>query len=60
MAHHAEQVIACEYQDDQITLVSGSIDCAEVQQRIVSIMEGGEEAFEKRKQVYEAWKPKNS
>lgn len=56
----AEQVIACEYQDDQIELVSGSIDCAEVQQRIVSIMEGGAEAFEKRKQVYEAWKPKNS
>ncbi|EPR1793955.1 TrlF family AAA-like ATPase [Vibrio cholerae] len=56
----AEQVIACEYQDDHIALVNGSIDCAEVQQRIVSIMEGGAEAFEKRKQVYEAWKPKNS
>ncbi|MCT7944692.1 hypothetical protein NE536_04850 [Shewanella sp. SP1W3] len=56
----AEQVIACEYQDDHIALVTGSIDCAEVQQRIVSIMEGGAEAFEKRKQVYEAWKPKNS
>ncbi len=56
----AEQVIACEYKDDKIALVSGSIDCAEVQQRIVSIMEGGAEAFEKRKQVYEAWKPKNS
>jgi len=55
----AEQVIACEYQDDQITLVTGSIDSAEVQQRIVRIMEGGAEAFEKRKQVYEAWKPKN-
>ncbi|TLE15434.1 TrlF family AAA-like ATPase [Vibrio cholerae] len=56
----AEQVIACEYQDDHIALVNGSIDCADVQQRIVSIMEGGAEAFEKRKQVYEAWKPKNS
>lgn len=56
----AEQVIACEYQDDHIALVNGSIDCAQVQQRIVSIMEGGAEAFEKRKQVYEAWKPKNS
>ncbi|NMM42272.1 TrlF family AAA-like ATPase [Pseudoalteromonas arctica] len=56
----AEQVIACEYQDGHIALVNGSIDCAEVQQRIVSIMEGGAEAFEKRKQVYEAWKPKNS
>ena len=56
----AEQVIACEYHDNQIVLVTGSIDCADVQQRIVSIMEGGAEAFEKRKQVYEAWKPKNS
>jgi len=56
----AEQVIACEYKDDHIALVTGSIDCADVQQRIVSIMEGGTEAFEKRKQVYEAWKPKNS
>lgn len=55
----AEQVVACEYIDDQISVVSGSIDCAEVQQRIVGIMEGGAEAFEKRKQVYEAWKPKN-
>ncbi|MDP2128990.1 MAG: histidinol-phosphatase [Pseudohongiella sp.] len=56
----AEQIIACEYRHDHIALVSGSIDCADVQQRIVSIMEGGAEAFEKRKQVYEAWKPKNS
>jgi chromosome segregation protein len=56
----AEQVIVCEYQDDHIDIVSGSIDCADVQQRIVGIMEGGAEAFEKRKQVYEAWKPKNS
>ena len=56
----AEQVIACEYQTDKIALITGSIDCADVQQRIVSIMEGGAEAFEKRKQVYEAWKPKNS
>ena len=56
----AEQVVACEYQDDQIELISGSIDCALIQQRVVGIMEGGAEAFEKRKQVYEAWKPKNS
>ena len=55
----AEQVIACVYQDDHISIVSGSIDCVDVQQRIVGIMEGGAEAFEKRKQVYEAWKPKN-
>lgn len=56
----AEQVIACEYQDNHIRIVSGSIDHVDVQQRIVGIMEGGAEAFEKRKQVYESWKPKNS
>ena len=56
----AEQVVACEYHDDHIEIDSGSIDSTTVQQRIVSIMEGGAEAFEKRKQVYEAWKLKNS
>lgn len=56
----AEQVVACEYQDDKIQTVSGSIDCSSIQQGIVGIMEGGAEAFEKRRQVYEAWKPRNS
>lgn len=56
----AEQVIACDYQDDQIALTIGSIDDETVQQRIVNIMEGGTEAFEKRKQVYDAWKSSNS
>ena len=55
----AEQVIACQYLDEQISTVSGSIDCADIQKKIVGIMEGGAEAFERRKQVYEAWKPKN-
>ena len=55
----AEQVVACQYLDEQISTVSGSIDCADIQKSIVGIMEGGVEAFERRKQVYEAWKPKN-
>lgn len=55
----AEQVVACQYIDEQISTVSGSIDCADIQKSIVGIMEGGAEAFERRKQVYEAWKPKN-
>lgn len=55
----AEQVVACQYLDEQIYTVSGSIDCADIQKSIVGIMEGGAEAFERRKQVYEAWKPKN-
>ncbi|MGD0960986.1 MAG: TrlF family AAA-like ATPase [Methylomonas sp.] len=52
----AEQVIACSYLDERISTVSGSIDRAEIQKHIVGIMEGGAEAFERRMQVYEAWK----
>jgi chromosome segregation protein len=55
----AEQVVCCNYQDDKVAIQSGSIDCPNIQSQIVKIMEGGAEAFEKRKQVYEAWKPKN-
>lgn len=53
----AEQVIACEYLKDRIDFVANSIDSDEIQNRIVNIMEGGIEAFERRKQVYELWKP---
>lgn len=53
----AEQVIACEYVDENIDVVSGSIDSTEIQTKIVNIMEGGMEAFERRKRVYELWKP---
>ncbi|PTN37336.1 TrlF family AAA-like ATPase [Desulfonatronum sp. SC1] len=56
----AEQVIACSYSDDKIHAVSGSIDCPKLQQEIVDIMEGGEEAFRQRKRRYEIWKPLSS
>ncbi|MFA0000448.1 TrlF family AAA-like ATPase [Vibrio lentus] len=52
----AEQVVCCRYDDQKTELFSGSIDNKQVQQQIVSIMEGGQEAFDKRKQVYEVWK----
>ncbi len=55
----AEQVHACRYSDDRMTLKSGSIDCPEIQQEIVDIMEGGEVAFNKRKEIYQIWKPQN-
>lgn len=55
----AEQVIACRYGDDKILAESGGIDCPAIQQHIVDIMEGGEEAFRQRKKVYEIWKPQN-
>ncbi|TKB51815.1 TrlF family AAA-like ATPase [Ferrimonas aestuarii] len=57
----SEQVITCAYigkngSNGIIQTESGSIDNKAMQEHIVTIMEGGKEAFEKRKQVYEAWK----
>ena len=53
----AEQIISCSYSDDLVHVTSGSIDCPKLQQKIVDIMEGGEEAFRQRKRRYEIWKP---
>ncbi|MFI3199369.1 MAG: histidinol-phosphatase [Methylococcaceae bacterium] len=55
----AEQVISCSHDDNRMMLKSGSVDALELQQEIVSIMEGGEEAFNKRKDIYQLWKPQN-
>jgi len=56
----AEQIIACAYSDDNIKLDTGSIDTPNMQEKIVTIMEGGEEAFKLRKRIYEIWKPQSS
>ena len=56
----AEQVIACSYSDNKVHKLEGSIDQPALQQKIVDIMEGGEEAFRQRKRRYETWKPQNS
>ncbi len=56
----AEQIISCLYSDDSIQVKSGSIDCPKLQQEIVDIMEGGEEAFQQRKRRYEIWRSRNS
>ena len=55
----AEMVISCNYSNEQIQTTSGSIDHSEVQKCVVNVMEGGEEAFQIRKEVYEDWNPKN-
>jgi len=55
----AEQIVACAYSDDIIKLNSGSIDAPNMQEKIVTIMEGGEEAFKLRKRIYEIWKPQS-
>lgn len=56
----ADQVHACRYQDEEIQVQTGSIDVKAIQTEIINIMEGGEEAFSKRKEVYSQWKPQNS
>ena len=55
----AEQVIACEFADNKVKIAARSIDAADMQQRIIAIMEGGSEAFDKRKEIYELWTQRN-
>lgn len=55
----AEQVITCEFNEKTVGLKTGSIDVPAVQQDIIHIMEGGQAAFERRKQVYNTWKSSN-
>jgi chromosome segregation protein len=50
----SEIVAACAY-EETISVVAGSIDTKESQGKIVSIMEGGKEAFDRRKTIYEIW-----
>ena len=52
----AEQVHACRFGESAIEVSSGSVDRLEIQTDIVDIMEGGEDAFRRRKQIYEIWK----
>ncbi len=59
MLGDAEQVIACRYQNEQVSVQSGSIDARPVQEAIINIMEGGAEAFNRRKEVYSLWKPQS-
>ena len=55
----AEQIHSCRYVDDKISIHTGSIDSPVLQKEIVDIMEGGEDAFNKRKEIYGIWKPQN-
>ena len=53
----AEQIHSCSYAGDKIDIKSGGLDDIAQQKRIVDVMEGGKEAFERRKEIYQAWKP---
>lgn len=52
----AEQVGACSFASDKGDIQVGSIDEPAIQKAIVSIMEGGHEAFARRKEIYQLWK----
>ncbi|NLI41207.1 MAG: AAA family ATPase [Caldisericales bacterium] len=52
----AEQVGACSFAGKNADIQVGSIDDPGIQQAIVSIMEGGQEAFARRKEIYQLWK----
>lgn len=49
----SEKVVACNFEDSSmIDIIEGSIDTPIIQKSIVSIMEGGKEAFSRRKNIY--------
>lgn len=52
----AEQVGACSFAGRSADIQVGSIDETGIQKAIVSIMEGGHEAFARRKEIYQLWK----
>lgn len=51
-----DQIVSCHYENKKISAFIGSIDDISIRKHIVTIMEGGDEAFEKRKMIYELWK----
>jgi hypothetical protein len=52
----SEMLIACQYvPDTEILIESGSIDCRNIQEKIIKIMEGGKDAFNRRKNIYKNW-----
>lgn len=53
----AELVHACSFMDEKVAVQSGSVDAQDTQKTIVNIMEGGQEAFNRRKEIYKIWKP---
>lgn len=51
----AENILVTEYNERRINVEAGNIDCRKTQNKIIDIMEGGKEAFKKRKLIYSNW-----
>ena len=47
--------MAAEYSEGKIIPIQGNIDSPATHKLIVDIMEGGQEAFERRQMIYTAW-----
>jgi ABC-type cobalamin/Fe3+-siderophores transport system ATPase subunit len=54
----SEKIISCTYSEEKIEVNDGTIDHCDTQKQIVTIMEGGVEAFDRRKNIYEIWSTK--
>ena len=54
----SEKILSCKYSESKIDVHDGTIDNYDTQKQIVTIMEGGEEAFNRRKNIYELWSTK--
>lgn len=52
----AEKILVAELSDDVLKIDQGNIDAPKTHNQIVSIMEGGQEAFDKRKKIYSSWR----
>lgn len=49
----AEQIIIASNDDEEISYISGSLECPEIRKEVCRILEGGEIAFKKREMRYE-------
>ena len=52
----SEQIFSCNYSEDKLYIEQGGIDNIEMQKTIISVMEGGQDAFNKRREIYGLWK----
>lgn len=53
----SEKIVSCSFEDGSaIETQEGTIDTPAIQKSIVDIMEGGKDAFDKRKYIYNIWK----
>ncbi|WOI56082.1 TrlF family AAA-like ATPase [Palleronia sp. LCG004] len=52
----SETITTCSATDEEISVSTGNIDDKACQTSVISIMEGGPEAFDRRKTIYQIWK----